>query len=87
MTYKTILELGFERLEMTDNVHFEYYGWHSFLLSYKLGKRHELIWEPTEPTKVRLNRYKPDGYNIIGKWEIYDLETVQELVRMFGKTN
>jgi len=83
MMYEKLIQLGFKRLDIKDSVHFRQYGWETFELSKKLGTKHELVFEPTTPDEVQLNKYDKEK-TIIAKWVIKDFDTVKKLVELFG---
>jgi hypothetical protein len=83
MIYEKLVQLGFQRFDLKDSVHFRLYGWDAFFLSRKIGTRHELVFEPTTPEEVQLNKYDKERV-IIAKWVIRDFDTVKKLVELFG---
>ena len=84
MKYNDLIELGFKREDYSDNVHFREFGFQAFHVSRKLGRRHEMFWDIIDRDSVVLYRYEKDGCTIAKRWEIEDLDTVRQLVEMFG---
>jgi hypothetical protein len=82
MNYSQLIQLGFRRREFMDEVHFNIYGYNAFDLYKKLGRKHALVWEPTQRDEVEL-QLLGDIY-ILKRWSIKDLDTVAMLVNMFG---
>jgi hypothetical protein len=84
MNYSELIQLGFKRTDVSDNVHFKRYGFEAFFLTYDISKRHQMYWDVLEKDHVTLQRCKPDGYTIQDTLIIEDIKTVGELIRMFG---
>lgn len=61
--YQELIDIGFKREEYTDNVFFKQYGYHPFLLRYKISKRSELVFHSLEEC-IHYRRYDKEE-NII----------------------
>ena len=85
MTYKEVIELGFKRREGNCQGYLDEHGYPWFWASIKLDKRHEILWE-AENKNVYLNKYEKDGYTIMEKWDIKDIELLKNIIRMFSKS-
>ena len=84
MNYSELIELGFKRTDVSDNVHFNEFGFQCFFLTYDISRKHQLYWDVTEKDEVLLYRYESDGQAIKDTLVIKDIQVVADLIRMFG---
>ena len=75
--YKDLLDLGFKRKEMSDEIFFNRYGFNWFLFRYKLDKRRWLEWD-CNTREVRMVSYNKKG---VIKNKSY-MRTIEEITRL-----
>ena len=75
--YKDLLDLGFKRKEMSDEIFFNRYGFNWFLFRYKLDKRIWLEWD-CNSREVRMVCYSKKG---VIKNKSY-MRTIEEITRL-----
>ena len=79
--YKTVIDLGFEREDIKDNVFFKQYGFNWFIVTKKLTKKIYLDWDCTTRT-VTLKRIHED-HNIIGSLNIESSQELEDIIKFF----
>jgi len=70
ITYKQLLDLGFEREESDDNVHFEKYGYKAFYMVFKI-KNYALQWDCIDMEVIL--------YKGIEQRNIFDLSSIEKI--------
>ena len=79
--YRTVINLGFNREDQTDNVFFKQYGFNWFIVTKKLTKKIYLDWDCTTRT-VTLKRIDKD-HNIIGSLDIESSQELEDIINFF----
>jgi len=79
--YRTVINLGFNREDQTDNVFFKQYGFNWFIVTKKLTKKIYLDWDCTTRT-VTLKRIHED-HNIIGSLNIESSQELEDIIKFF----
>tara|TARA_R110002012_G_scaffold255141_1_gene434812 strand:+ start:6515 stop:6772 length:258 start_codon:yes stop_codon:yes gene_type:complete len=79
--YKDLVQLGFERENLSDTVHYEIYGTESFVMTLKLTKKIYLTWD-CEDREVFLIRGNKEG-DILGKHPVVNTLDIANWIRFF----
>lgn len=79
MKYKTLIDLGFKRHNMGDNI--DIMGFEDFYLHLKVSKEITFEWHWENPKIVKMVRYKK--HDVLNYLEIIDLQTLKSLISLF----
>lgn len=82
--YKDVLELGFIRKDLNDDIFFNQYGFGWFIVTFKINKNLYLDWDCNthEVTLIRNNKG-----DIMNKIIIEDLETLKKIISFYNEKN
>lgn len=83
LTYKEVMDRGFEREEDTDSVFFDQYGFEYFRVEKKLAKRISLEWDVNEHT-VRAVRIDREGF-ILGEIRFETIHELDQFIAFYEK--
>lgn len=81
MTYKELVNLGFERFEMCDG--FDRLGFNDFYLFLKINKEISFEWNWDNSSLVKMVRYK--GSTVQNYIEIDNLKSLKTLLYLYQK--
>ena len=81
ITYKKLIEIGFEKVDIEESINFERLGFNDFYLKYKINEKTQLEWNWNEPYFVKLVFY--NGEKINEEQLIFDLILVKETITAF----
>ena len=80
--YKKVDDLGFQREDYKDSLHYSEYGWQPFWMTLNLTKKISMNWdcETKEITMLRCNK----EHDVLGKIKIQSEDQLHELLVFFG---
>lgn len=90
--YKTVVELGFQRDDYSDEVHFDTHGYHPFHMRLVVQvdivnkEKTELYWDQITH-KVTLTRYSSEEGNILGQLKIFNLTQLKDTIKFYKNEN
>lgn len=84
ITYKEVIDLGFKREDIHDEIYFNQHGHDWFVVTLKLHKNFYLNWDNDEGT-VELIRWKPKSGDILGRLPLFSIEEIKEMIEFFRK--
>lgn len=84
MTYKELIDLGFIHIEDHCEQWKNQYGYEYFRVEFWIEKRLNFDWD-VQSQKVTMYSYEKDGHSIKEKWDVPDLETLKNLIRVLSK--
>jgi len=82
MNYQTVIDLGFEREQMEDDVLFKQNGYQWFLVTKKLTKRIIAEWS-CESKTVQLVRYDKKD-NVLGRLDVNSVYELEKYIEFFS---
>lgn len=85
--YQELLELGFKRYDYEDNVFFKEYGYHPFVLDFKLAKGYKMeINSDLDETILYKAEKRPYSENYQAYMKLDTRNEVQSTLALFGHT-
>lgn len=79
--YKTVIELGFKREEMEDDVFTDTYGFNWFLVTYKVTKSITIHWDCNDRT-IKVLRCNKEGA-VLGEINLKTLEELKSFINFY----
>jgi hypothetical protein len=80
INYSKVIDLGFKRKDLDDNVFFNQYGFGWFIVTLKLKKGIKAEWDCNTRT-VEIVNY--EGHDVIGRMPVENLEHLKEIIEFF----
>ena len=82
--YADVLELGFKRIELQDNLFFNQYGYHCFLMKFKISKTLYFEWDCLSQ---KVFFFRNEEIDIKNKIEILNIESLKLIISFFKEKN
>lgn len=83
--YKTVKDLGFERIEMDDNVFFNQHGYKCFFLKLDLSNKIRLEWD-CQTRLIEMIRIAHNNMGVLGRLTIKNSEELNMFIDFFKRT-
>jgi hypothetical protein len=79
-----MIDLGFKREDISNEVHYDQHGYRWFIVEMKLAKGIYLRWDP-DTREVELVRWEPKKGNILGRMPMFSIEEIKEMIEFYKK--
>ncbi|WP_289030170.1 hypothetical protein [uncultured Algoriphagus sp.] len=85
VTYQELLDLGFKRFDYKDELFFKEYGYHPFVMDFKLAKRYKMeINSDRDEARLYRAEKRPYSENYTSYMYLTSREQIQHALALFG---